>query len=174
MNSTKYIKALPLFIGLFVLSENIYAKSKVAWLQLQDSKGQVVQLEPNFYYAHVAIEVNGNWLHANPKSGVELVTIEALDRVGKIKEILESDEESVDFSGVEFFISRPFDHEYSWNDDKIYCAELVAKLLNIPPSPMHFDLKYWHPWFQKYEGLPGASPAKIYQELKNRGYHNSF
>lgn len=174
MGKKKQFRTLFFILGLLVLSKPLGAKTQVAWLELRDSKGQVIQLEPDFYFAHVAIEVNGKWLHANPRSGVELVSLEDLERVGKIKEILESDEDEVDSEGVKFFQSRPFDHQYSWSDDEIYCAELVAKLLDIAPSPMHFDSKYWSSWFQKYEGLPGASPSKVYQELKKRGYHNRF
>ena len=149
----------------------LFGKTQVAWLELRDQKGQLIQLESDFYYAHVAIKVHDRWLHANPRTGVEMVTEQRLETLGKIKEILETDLDELNVEAISGFIHKPFDNEYSWSDEKIYCAELVAKLLDVAPSPMHFDSKYWNPWFQKYEGLPGASPGKLYQVLLARGYH---
>ena len=149
------------------------SQTEVAWLEFRTPQGQIVQLEPDFFYAHVAIKVDHRWLHANPRSGVEIISTEKLEKLGKIKEVLVSFQDEFDFSSDgSSFLNKPFDHEYSWSDDKIYCAELVAKMLKISPSPMHFDEQFWPPFFQKYEGLPGASPAKLYRELKRRGYFN--
>jgi hypothetical protein len=148
-----------------------FSKTRVGWMELNTQNGKPIQLEPGFYYAHMAIQVGNRWLHANPRSGVEIVSVEQLERVGKIKEILQSQEGQDEFTDqVPFFLNRPFDNEYSWSDEKIYCAELVAKLLGVAPSPMHFDDNFWPSWFQKYEGLPGSSPSKLYKELKGRGY----
>jgi len=148
-----------------------FSKTRVAWMELRTQEGKLIQLEPNFYYAHMAIQVGNHWLHANPRTGVELISVEQLERIGKIKEVLESHQGQDEFvEDVPFFLKRPFDNEYSWGDEKIYCSELVAKLLRVAPSPMHFDENFWPIWFQKYEGLPGASPSKLHKELKARGY----
>lgn len=152
-------------------SRPLSAQIEVAWMELRNYHGEVIQLEPNFYFAHIAIKWKGQWLHAHPSRGVEWVSLQQLEGFGKIKEILVSDKDSEFLSKeVPRFLGRPFDSEFSWSDEKIYCAELIAKLLNIKPTPMHFDLKYWNPWYQKYEGYPGSSPAKLYHELQQQGY----
>lgn len=165
---------LMLWLGLTFASFAI-AQTRVAWLEIKDNSGTPVQLEPDFYYAHVAIAIGNRWLHAHPNHGVELVERKKLNTFGEIQEILASEDEDEDYlNQIQKFLGKPFDSEFDWNDEKIYCAELVAKLLKVPPSPMHFDNKYWNPWYQKYEGQPGSSPSKLYYELKSRGYQNIF
>jgi hypothetical protein len=163
-----------LWVGLSFASV-VKAQTRVAWLEIKDKSGTPVQLEPDFYYAHVAIGIGNRWLHAHPNRGVELVDRETLNSLGEIQEILASEDENEKYlNQIENYLGKPFDSEFDWSDEKIYCAELVAKLLNVPPSPMHFDNKYWNPWYQKYEGKPGSSPSKLYSELKSRGYENIF
>lgn len=150
-------------------------ETRIAWIELKDKAGDVIQLETDFYYAHVAIQIGTQWLHANPRRGVEMVEQAEVEKLGPIKEIWSSHEEDESYlSRVPFFIGREFDSEFSWSDDKVYCAELVAKLLSFNPSPMHFDEKFWDPWFQKYEGLPGSSPSKLYDQARQRGYQRIF
>jgi hypothetical protein len=151
------------------------AQTRVAWLELKDKSGTPVQLEPDFYYAHVAIAVGNRWLHAHPSRGVELIDRKTLNAFGEVQEILASEDENEDYLNyIQKFLGKPFDSEFDWSDEKIYCAELIAKLLKVAPTAMHFDNKYWNPWYQKYEGRPGSSPSKLYDELKGRGYQNIF
>jgi len=173
----KRISKLWPFIASLALSMSASAKTetRLAWMELKDLAGQVIQLEPGFQYSHVAIQVGELWLHADPKQGVVLNDFNELKNLGEIKEVWASQEEDDSYlQNISFFIGKAFDSEFSWSDERIYCAELVAKLLDIPPSPMHFDDKFWDPWFKKYEGLPGSSPSKLYSEAKQRGYHRIF
>ncbi len=164
------LKILGVFFG-FIFTQILPAQTRVAWMELRNKSGGVMQLEPDFYYAHIAIQIGNQWLHAHPQRGVESVSKEILENLGEIKEVLVSNEEDSSYlKEVPYYFGRAFDSEFSWTDEKIYCAELIAKLLRVQPTPMHFDLKYWHPWFQKYEGKPGSSPSKLYYELLNRGY----
>jgi len=73
------------------------------------------------------------------------------------------------------FWKLPFDSDFLWDNisedgkDKVYCAEFVAKLLNvffndkIVPVPMSYKKNYelWKKIFRGKvpEGLPGLSPA---------------
>jgi len=150
-------------------------ETRVAWIELRNKSGQIIQLEPEFFYAHVAIQVGNQWLHAHPKRGVELSSLTDLQDLGTVKEVWASGVEDNSYlEKAPSFLGKEFDSEFSWSDEKIYCAELVAKLLGIQPSPMHFDEQLWDPWFKKYEGLPGSSPSKIYHEVQRRGYERIF
>lgn len=161
-----------LFASIIYCSEH---ETRIAWIEMRDLKGQVIQLEPDFLYAHVALQVGEKWLHAHPKRGVEVSDLAELVKIGSIKEVWASNKEDDSYlDHVSFFVGREFDSEFSWSDEKIYCAELIAKLLSIAPSPMHFDEKFWDPWFKKYEGLPGSSPSKLYSEVQRRGYERVF
>ena len=149
--------------------------TRIAWIEMRDANGQIIQLEPEMLYAHVAIQIGEQWLHAHPKHGVVLSDSAELQKTGVIREVWASDKENDSYlDHVSFFVGREFDSEFSWTDEKIYCAELIAKLLSIAPSPMHFDEKLWDPWFKKYEGLPGSSPSKLYSEVQRRGYERVF
>lgn len=69
----------------------------------------------------------------------------------------------------------PFDHDYLWNNstsennEKLYCAEFLAKMINnflqtkIEPTPMQYqrNYDYWVQYFghQPPQGLPGVSPS---------------
>lgn len=166
---------LLLFFCGFIFGPMAKGQTRVAWLELKDKSGTPVQLEPDFYYAHVAIAVGNRWLHAHPNRGVELIDRKTLNAFGEVQEILASEDENEEYlNQIQKFLGKPFDSEFDWSDEKIYCAELIAKLLKVEPTAMHFDNKYWNPWYQKYEGKPGSSPLKLYEELKSRGYQNIF
>lgn len=150
-------------------------ETRVAWIELRGKAGEVIQLEPDFFYAHVAIQIGSQWVHAHPKRGVEKVEQVELEKLGLIREVWSSFGENDSYiEKIPYYLGRDFDAEFSWSDEKIYCAELVAKLLGINPSPMHFDENLWDPWFKKYEGLPGSSPSKLYQEVQRRGYQRVY
>jgi hypothetical protein len=169
-----WVKKIGVVFGwsILVVATAVHAQVRVSWLEVRDSLGNVVHLEPNFDYAHVAIQVGNRWLHAHPNRGVELVSEQVLEQYGKIREVWASDDEDEAnyLDEIPYYLGRPFDNEFSWSDDKIYCAELIAKLLRVAPTPMHFDSKLWSSWYQKYEGKPGSSPSKLYFALQSRGY----
>lgn len=165
----KLFVAVVLFAGTFIQTLNLEAKVTVAFLQVRNYHGQVVQLEPGGQFAHMAISFKGMWLHAHPLKGVELVSTEKLSKIGVIQEQIElSDIEELDETKVAKFLGKPFDGDYSWNDDAIYCAELVAKLLGLRPTPMTFDSALWPPQYQALSGKLGLSPDDIYQILSRR------
>jgi hypothetical protein len=70
-------------------------------------------------------------------------------------------------------MGRPYDPVFSWKSDRLYCSELVAKVLvgaKIPPLPMQFKGSYWTAYFRKI-GLSepprgvGVSPDHLYATL---------
>lgn len=168
-----YVRSAPWWLGIFFLvtSAQSFARARVAWMTLIKPDGSVVQFEPDFLYAHIAIEIQGRWLHASPRKGVVIESRFELEKLGSIQEIWESGIEDPKYHlRVPKYLGKPFDYEFNWSDEKMYCAELLAKLLNIPAQPMHFDPKLWPAPYLKYEGLPGSSPKNLYTALKNRGY----
>ncbi|MBH48773.1 MAG: hypothetical protein CME71_11445 [Halobacteriovorax sp.] len=69
---------------------------------------------------------------------------------------------SRDWSGI------PFDSNYTWDDEKLYCSEFVAKFLEsfmgpvFPPKPLDFS-RNWDYWSSVLnpvpQGEPGNSPG---------------
>lgn len=73
------------------------------------------------------------------------------------------------------FEGLPFDRDFRWDNfdesgnEKIYCSELIAKLLSpfvasgLPPRPLTFNRlpDFWNSYFkgQVPEGIPGNAPA---------------
>ena len=141
------------------------AKVMVAFIEMRNYHGQIIQLEPGGRFAHSAISYKGQWLQAHPVRGVELVPIDKILQMGEIKEMLEvPDLEELDEQKVKAMLGKPFDHGYLWDDEKIYCSELIAKLLDLPTKPMVFS-DAWPKQYQDLSGLPGLSPDGIYQLL---------
>ncbi len=143
------------------------AATKVAFLEVRNGRGQLVQLEPRFPYAHMAISIDDEWLHAHPASGVELVSEKALSRYGRITEVIEVPED-FEFHQelVDIFIGQPYDKEFSWNNQSLYCSELVAKMLGIAPVPMIFDPQFWPQDYLRLNGKPGISPGLVYRKIR--------
>jgi hypothetical protein len=92
------------------------------------------------------------------------------------KEVIQfSEEEKNNFSlkliadYQQFWAEVPYDSAFSMDDDKVYCSELVLKLLNpflsvkIPTKKMHFDKnrEHWLKYFSQHvpDGEQGISPA---------------
>ncbi len=151
------------------MSSVSFAQVEVGFLELHHWNGEIWYLEPGFPYAHLAIRYRGKWLHAHPVRGVELIDSKALSAVGDLKKVLTANLPDVSQETVSSYLGLSYDSEFSWSNEKIYCAELVAKILRIPPSPMHFDPLLWPESYLKYEGRPGSSPQKIYDYiLKHR------
>lgn len=137
----------------------------VAFIQMRDYYGNVVQLEPGARFAHSAISYKGKWLQAHPYRGVEHVTIDKIQKMGEILEYVEVPNlEELDEDKVNAMLGKPFDHGYIWDDEKIYCSELIGKLLNLTPTPMVFS-EHWPASYQALNGQPGLSPDGVYRIL---------
>lgn len=156
---------MKLFALVFLFSISVQAKVEVAFIEMRNYYGQVIQLEEDGRFAHSAISYKGQWLQAHPVRGVELVPIEKIRKMGEIKEVLEVPGlEELDEAKVNALLGKSFDHDYLWDDEKIYCSELIGKLLGLPTKPMVFS-SAWPAHYQAYNGLPGLSPDGVYQIL---------
>ncbi|MEK6773347.1 MAG: YiiX/YebB-like N1pC/P60 family cysteine hydrolase [Bdellovibrionota bacterium] len=158
---------------LFLFPVYCFARIDVAFLELRTYDGKVIQLEPNGQFAHIAISYQNKWLHAHPYRGVEIISTEALQKIGAIKTIITiSKKNSLNESVVKSFLNTPYDSSFTWGNDKLYCSELVAKLLNIQPQAMKFEASFWPQKFKNLRGQFGISPDDIFNFLKNRGYQS--
>lgn len=73
------------------------------------------------------------------------------------------------------FFNMPFDHDYTWDDEKLYCSEFIYKLLksvyaieDFAPTPMKYDVNEdgWRRYFGGKEpphGQLGLSPNDFYR-----------
>lgn len=158
---------MKLFTLIFLLAFSAQAKVQVAFIQMRNYYGQVIQLEPGARFAHSAISYKGQWLQAHPVRGVEHVAIEKIQKMGEIIEIIEVQNlEELNEDKVNALLGKPFDHSYIWDDEKIYCSELIAKLLGLAPKPMVFS-EAWPVSYQALNGQPGLSPDGVYQILSS-------
>lgn len=161
----KFLIRILLFLTLPHLA---VAEVHIAFIELLGPQGRVIQLTPGGRFGHSAISYQGGWLHAYPRRGVEVTSLEDLESIGRVVEIVtlvgraEPSPQEVDQ-----YLGRAFDYDYSWTDEKIYCAELLAKLLGLEPEPMIFDEKLWPgDKYQKLNGQPGLSPDAIYERFR--------
>jgi hypothetical protein len=159
---------LIVFLNL-LFSSSAWAEVRVAFIELRTASGELVQMEPDGRFGHTAISYRGKWLHSHPWRGVEWVSLDVIEKVGKVAEILTlPDEAELPEEIVNGYLGRPFDREFLWDDDKIYCSELIAKLLGMEPRPMFFDPALWPESYRKLNGLPGISPDEIHRRLEQR------
>lgn len=146
------------------------AQIKIAFLEQYNAQGELIQYEPNGRFVHTAVqfpEIAPLWLNAYPREGVALISWETLQTRGVIAEVLETPH-TLTRAQIEPYWDKPFDYKYSWNDEALYCTELIGKLLGIEPTPMKFNKKFWPPSYWPLEGQPGLSPDGLYQwALKN-------
>ena len=147
-----------------------FASLEVSFLEVRNSKGEVIQLEPDFPYAHVVISFEGRVLHSHPRTGVVWADLSEVNQFGTVKETMSVESKKGMFQEIEQWIGRPYDSQFSWGNDAFYCSELVAKVLGIPPEPMHFDPHLWPPKFWEMEGEPGISPGKIYRKIAGQDF----
>ncbi|WP_413944604.1 hypothetical protein [Bdellovibrio sp. HCB-162] len=154
------------FAFLFLsLSSPAFAKSRIAFLELYDRNGELVQYEPGGRFSHTAIqfdEIGDKWLNAYPGEGVAIVSWEDLQHRGVVADIVEIPMD-VHLSQVKPYMGRPFDFWYSWSDDAFYCTELIGKLLGVPTHPMKFNKQVWPKSYWKLEGTPGLSPDQLWK-----------
>lgn len=154
---------IPAAIMALGTSVSAHAKVQVAFIEFYNSDGRLIQLEPGGRFAHVAVSHKGLWLHAHPLRGVELTNtfeLSKLGRIGRVVELRQMSELSDEL--VRKFLGKPYDPDFTWSDDKIYCSELIAKIFGLPPEPMHFDTTLWPQRYWKFEGQPGLSPDKVF------------
>lgn len=162
------MKLLILFFPCFT-----FASIRVAFLEMKNVQGETVQLEAGGQFVHVAISYKDRWLHAYPPKGVEEITSEELEKIGRIKVILNrSDADPLTEKQVRKFLGKPYDWSFSWGNESIYCAELVGKLLNIEPLPMTFSSAFWPPIYRRIDGL-GLSPDDLFKLLPSRGFEKT-
>ncbi len=137
--------------------------------------------ESSFSHMGVVVDVEGErvWV-AEALGVVRLVELgEFLQKGGSTREHLWlRPRESGPFpllAAVKPWLGAPYDHEFRWNNvaadgrEKLYCSELVAKLLNLflvddlPTKTMDYSRHRteWERYFrgQVPDGLPGNSPA---------------
>lgn len=140
------------------------AKTRIAFLELYNHRGELVQYEPGGRFAHTAIqfdELGDRWLNAYPGEGVAIITWVQLQNHGVIAEVIEIPVD-VSLDEVSYYIGKPFDYKYSWTDDALYCTELIGKLLQVPTHPMKFNKKVWPKNYWHLDGTPGLSPDQLW------------
>ena len=159
------MKALVALLLVFLWIAFAQARVQVAFVEIRRPDGTLVQLEPGGRFAHLAISYRGQWLHSHPYRGVELINTNDLAKMGTlaVKITLPAMEPSDGM--VKGLVGLPYDREYSWSNERMYCSELVAKILQLKPSPMYFDPKLWPKEYQKLNGQLGISPDDIYRIL---------
>jgi hypothetical protein len=142
----------------------------VAFLELRDENGNTIQLEPGGRFGHVAIWLDGMWLHAHPERGVDLVF--DIEEYGYDIEILVNNSwASPTWHQAYPWLGKPFDMQYRWNClDATYCSRLVAELLGVPPRPMEFKSEIWARHTHRAVGELGLSPDELYKDLLLRGF----
>lgn len=152
----------------FALSNSCYAKVEIAYIEIRNSNGKIVQLEPNGRFAHIAIAFGNMWLHSHPYRGVELVRENDLKLIGKIYKISYNSADNLTDKNIAEYLNHPYDNNYLWERTGLYCSELVGKLLNIKPLPMSFSMPIWNQISNKSRGSLGLSPDDIYQIMETR------
>jgi hypothetical protein len=162
------LKRRALLIACLLLVPPVYAGEfvEIGFLELHQWDGRTRLLEPDFRYGHVALRVGERWVHAHPTHGVEWASDAELEKVGTLAlKVFWRANQPLPLEKIGALLGRPYDAGYSWTDDKIYCSELVAKILGIAPQPMHFDPALWPAAYLKLEGQPGLSPGGLYRAL---------
>ncbi len=146
------------------------AEVKVVFVEVKGYGGRQVELEQNGRFAHVAISYKGNWLQSYPGHGVELISYADLAKMGKLVMLKSKSHVEPSDEFVEQVLGQSFDMNFSWESDSYYCSKLVAKILDLTPTPMEFNTRAWPKSFQKLTGLLGISPDDVYEQLLDRGF----
>lgn len=161
---------IALFLMGLLAGSSCFATTRIAFLELYNSKGELIQYEPNGRFGHTAIqfdEIGDHWLNAYPSEGVAIISLQHLQNHGKIADIIEIPDQ-VHLQWVQPHLGKPFDFQYSWNDEAFYCTELIGKLLGVPTHPMHFNHKVWPKNYWQLEGTAGLSPDQLWIWARQR------
>ncbi len=165
-----------LFLFLFSLTSlSARAEVTVAFLEKRDAQGQLIQLENHASrFFHVAVWAGGTrrcWLHTDAYRGV-VCDAQVPEKYGRIAEVLHHAREMINPLVLNATMGVRYDFAYDWSDhSRLYCSELVGKILRIPPQPMEFNPAAWSAGMAFLVGKPGLSPDKVFRYLReNRGY----
>ena len=162
-----------IIILLLFFSPYSYGQVVIAYIEMKDHSGRPLQLEPNGRFAHMAIFYQNKWLHAHPYRGVELITEEQLRQIGTPVKVTYDFVNGLAENDVKKYMQYTYDNEMSWDsNEKLYCAELIGKLLKIEPLPMYFTLPVWNEMRKKSYGNLGLSPDDIYLIMQKRQREN--
>lgn len=171
---------IALWLGL-CLGSTGYAQVKVAFLEILDSDGKPMILEPGGRWAHAAISYRGGWIHSISDRPVEWISTEELSHLGRIGEILTLPgipEPTPQMVAKE--LGKPFDFNFDWESPySSFCSKLVGKLvqasaesvrapLEIIPLPVSFSTPIWrlHARANDSEGK-SLSPDDLYRIFNN-------
>jgi hypothetical protein len=152
----------------FIAGLPLAASTRVAFIEFLDSKGIPIPLEAGGRFGHIAISYEDGWLHAHPRGEVRVVSEKELRATGRLALIIELPESfQIPKQLVQTYLGRPYDPNFSWSDEKLYCSELVGKLLGFSPEPMDFSSDYWRGYPHQILDRDGLSPDDIHKKLRS-------
>jgi hypothetical protein len=153
------------FICLIFSSGLIQAKVKVLFLASHHGE----QLDSSFLI-HAAISYKGLWLHAHPYYGIKLSSnFEILKTGFPHTEIILENAQEPSFQFVKKSVQQTFDLFSPWTSKKTtYCSKLIAKWLNIEPSPMSFNDPFWPKEALIHRGSLGISPKDLLLNIESK------
>jgi hypothetical protein len=168
------MKNFILCLSVLLYNQIALARVELALFKIYRPDGSFIQYEKNGQFAHTALLVDAGWIHAHPYKGVEVLPSlrDFPFPTAKITR-LRLNSPIIDGRYYQHFLGLPFDSDYSWDEDKIYCSELMAKILRIRPVPMVFDPKIWGPNHPQ-SGKPGVSPDGLYRWAIQMGFKQVF
>nr|BDT27430.1 YiiX/YebB-like N1pC/P60 family cysteine hydrolase [Bacteriovorax sp. HI3] len=155
----------------FLIPIYCFASVDIAFVEVRTHDGQLVQLEENGRFAHVAISYKGKWLHSRPYYGVELITEEKLRKIGELTIVTNTNKNELEESELHKFLGKPYDNHFSWGDESYYCSELVAKILEIEPRPMKYNSSVWSNKYKKSRGQLGISPDDLFNKITSHSQY---
>ncbi len=160
--------SLGLRLVLWLIPSWAAAEIRVAFFRFPDG-----EVGDRFY--HVALEVTGplgkRWISAEPYWGVRVV-----DDLSKISHqpvvfLIQKKLADLRLENLSRYIGMPFDSDMDWQrEDRMYCSKLIAKILQIAPTPMSFSDPRWPKHLQARVGAVGISPDEVFQSLQSLGY----
>lgn len=158
-------------VVIFGLLSSVGNAVEVAFFTFRKPDGTVLELEPRGKFAHVAIRVGSQWMHAHPYRGVDFV--DRLSQIGHEWTVLANDNvQPLSLMNVARFTKLKYDSRFRWEaEDSTYCSKLVGQILKIDPLPAAFEVQAWdHLRTEQREGSLGLSPDDLFTILKKRGF----
>ena len=156
-------------LSILAFSLTTLAQTKIAFIEVRDKNGHLLQLEPEGRFAHMAISHQGKWLHAHPYRGVEIVNTQDLEKIGTLVIVTVPNFNEWSHKEIQALVGKPYNRSFDWHGDGFYCSELVAKMMNIPPEPMTFEAPIWKG--KGNRGALGISPDDIYKRIFSSPYY---
>lgn len=153
-----------IYLMVILFSVSGYSVVRIALLESYTSSGSLVQYEVGGRFYHSAIWVGNGWLQSYPPEGVSVISWTELQAKGKVAVILELEQlPEPTLENYQKYLGKKFDFYYQWDDQAMYCSELIAKLLAVPTSPMKLNHKVWPKNYWHLDGAPGVSPDGLYR-----------